>query len=122
MFVLSLRVRVPENKRDEILRSLRALVGPASAQAACVSCRVFQESDDPDSITFVQAWTSQQDLERHVRARQYRVLLAVADLSEGEPEIRIDGLSPQGSGLEVLESLLPQQPDPPARVETQRRD
>jgi quinol monooxygenase YgiN len=122
MFVLSLRIRAPEDKRDEILRSLRSLVGPASAEAACVSCRVFQDSDDPDSITFVQAWTSQQDLERHVRAHQYRVLLAVADLSAGEPEIRVDGLSPQTSGLEVLQSLLPQQPDSPNRVEAQRRD
>ncbi len=105
MMVLSFRITAPDEKRDDILKSLRSLVGPTSAEAACVACRVFQETDNPNAITFVQAWGSSEALQRHVRSHQYRQLLSVVDLSHTNPEIRLDEVSAVDAGIDVLASM-----------------
>ena len=103
--VLSLRVRAPEERREDILRSIRSLIGPATAEKACLACQVFQEARDPNSITFVQAWTSRAQLDRHVRSHQYRNLLSVLDLSHTAPEVRLDDVSPLNRGIDVLAAI-----------------
>ena len=105
MVVLSFRIAAPENRRDDILRSLQSLVGPASAEAACAACRVFQEADNPNAITFVQVWNSREALQRHVRSHQYRHLLSVVDLSHTAPEIRLDKVSAVDAGIDVLAAM-----------------
>ena len=107
MVVLSVRVAAAEEKRDDILRSLRSLVGPASAESACAACRVYQDSDDANSITFIQAWSTHEDLQRHVRSHQYRQLLSVLDHSNTAPEVRLDNVSPVGGGIDVLAAFAP---------------
>jgi quinol monooxygenase YgiN len=103
--VFSLRVKAPEGKRDDILLSVRSLVGPATADKACLACRVFQEADDPNAITFIEAWDTRSDLERHVRSHQYRHLLSVLDLSKTVPEIRIDEVSAVDTGIGALAAM-----------------
>lgn len=103
--VLSLRVRASEEMREDILRSVCSLIGPATAEKACVACRVFQEAGDPNLITFVQAWTSRTQLDRHVRSHQYRNLLSVLDLSHTAPEVRLDNVFPIKRGIEVLAAI-----------------
>ena len=102
MVVLSVQMTTNDGRRDEILRSLRSLVGPSQAEMACVSCRVLHEADDPDAITFVEAWATRSDLERHVRSHQHRQLLSVVDLSHTPPEIRLDGVATIGGGVELM--------------------
>jgi quinol monooxygenase YgiN len=90
--VLSVRVVAPEEKRDDILRSLRLLVGPASAETACAACGVYQDSNDANSITFIQAWSNHEDLQRHVRSHQHRQFLSVLDLSHTASDVRLDNV------------------------------
>jgi quinol monooxygenase YgiN len=107
MVVLSFRITAPDHQRGDILKSLRSLVGPTSAEAACAACQVFQEADNPNTICFVQAWSSSEALQRHVRSHQYRQLLSVLDLSHTAPEVRLDDVSPVGGGIEVLAAFAP---------------
>ena len=95
--VLSLRVRAPEESREDILRSIRSLVGPATAEKACLACRVFQEADDPNAITFTRAWISREAVQGRVRSHQYRQLLSVLDLSHTAPEVRLDNVGERKS-------------------------
>ncbi len=103
--VFSLRVRAPEERREDIVRGVRSLIGPATAERACIACRVFQEADDPNAITFIEAWTSRPELERHVRSHQYRHLLSILDLSNTVPEIRLDEVTAIDAGIDVLAGM-----------------
>ena len=107
MVVLSFRITAPDHQRGDILKSLRSLIGPTSAEAACAACQVFQEADNPNTICFVQAWSSNEALQRHVRSHQYRQLLSVLDLSNTSPEVRLDSVSPICGGIDVLAGFAP---------------
>ena len=103
--VLSFRITAPDEKLDDVLRSLQSLVGPASAEAACLVSEVFQEVDNPNAISFVQAWTKRRELQRHVSSRQYRQLLSVLDYSTTMPDIRLDEVTAIGTGIGVLAAM-----------------
>jgi quinol monooxygenase YgiN len=103
--VLSFRITAPGEKLDDVLRSLQSLVGPASAEAACLVSKVFQEVDNPNAVSFVQAWTKRGELQRHVRSRQYRQLLSVLDYSTTMPDIRLDEVTAIDTGIGVLATM-----------------
>jgi quinol monooxygenase YgiN len=107
--VLSFRITAPDEKLDDVLRSLHSLVGPASAEAACLVCRVLQDAGSPHAISFVQAWTKRRELQRHVRSQQYRQLLSVLDYSTTMPDIRLDEVNAIDTGIGVLAALASDQ-------------
>jgi hypothetical protein len=59
---------------------------------------------DPDSVTITERWVTRADFDEHVRSAEYRLLLAVIDLSATPPEIRFDDVDPIG-GLDVVTAL-----------------
>ncbi len=69
---------------------LRALIGPTRVETGCISCRLYREVIDPRSVIWLEEWSTQEDLERHLRSRQYMKILAALDMSDMRPEIRFD--------------------------------
>ena len=46
MIAASLRLVVPEKRKAEVLKSLRSLLGPTSAQAGCAGCGIYRDALD----------------------------------------------------------------------------
>ena len=65
MIIVTLRFKVPGNRRREFLDSARLITGPTMVQAGCISCNFYQDIDDPDSILFVEEWSSREKYEHH---------------------------------------------------------
>lgn len=59
---------------------------------------------DPESVTITERWVTRADFDEHVRSAEYRLLLAVIDLSASPPETSFDDLDPIG-GLDVVTAL-----------------
>ena len=100
--VFMMRVTAPEGKRGEMLQALRTLVGPMSVKPGCCRCRLYQDTDDENVITWIEEWESREQLDRHVRSDEYRTLLSVMDMSTVQPEIRFDEVVPI-AGMELIE-------------------
>ena len=83
---------------------LRVFLGHSTAKVGCASVPVFQDVTDPESVTIIERWVTRQDFDEHVRSAEYRLLLAVIDLSATTPEIRFDDVHPIG-GLDVVAAL-----------------
>ena len=98
-----IRVVVPTSKREEVVRTLRSMLGPTEVEPGCLSCRFYQDIQDESVLNYVEEWRSKEDLLRHLRSEQYRKLLAVVDTSQEEPEIRFDTIS-QTEGIEAIRS------------------
>jgi quinol monooxygenase YgiN len=104
MIVSTVRLAIADQDKPEVLRTLRVLMGHATARAGCAGFWVSQDLTDPEALTVSDRWVSRDDLDAHVRSDEYRLLLAVIDLSATPPEISFDTLNHIG-GFDLVEAL-----------------
>jgi quinol monooxygenase YgiN len=104
MVISTLRMSVPPDKRDEVLRTLRMVMGPTRAHLSCISCCLYQDVEDENLVSFVQEWESQEALEANIRTDDYRKILAVMELADAQPEIKFITAS-HTAGMELIEDL-----------------
>jgi quinol monooxygenase YgiN len=102
MITATLRISVSNTKKEEAIRLLRSLVGPTRVETGCISCHLYQEVSDPDVVTWVEQWRTQDDLECHLRSPQYKRILAALDMSDVEPEINFDTVI-ETKGMHLIE-------------------
>jgi len=101
MIVFKVRVTATAATRERMLDALRGVVEPMRMHPGCVRCRLFQDVDDANALTWIEEWASREDLERHVGSTTYRTLLGVLDQSITQPEIRFDTIA-DTAGLECI--------------------
>jgi len=104
MILSTVVVAISAQERPEVLRILRVLMGHATARAGCVGLSVSQDLTNPEALTISERWATRDDLDEHVRSAEYRLLLAVIDLSVTPPEISFDQLEHLG-GLDLVQAL-----------------
>jgi quinol monooxygenase YgiN len=104
MHVVTLRIKVPMDKRKEILDAVRLVAGPTQVQPGCISCRFYQDVDDPDTVFLVEEWKTRKELDCHLKSDRYRIILSLVDMSEKPPEFKIRTIS-KTEGFEALEAV-----------------
>jgi quinol monooxygenase YgiN len=104
MILAILHLVVTPEKRDDAIRILRTLIGPTQVQPGCLSCCVCQGIDEPRALTMMQEWTSQSELERHIRSDDYRKLLAVMDMASEPPIVEFHTIA-RTSGMETIQDV-----------------
>ena len=104
MIESTLQIFVPARKREEALEILRMYLGPACHQAGCISCQGFQELDKENSFILIEQWISQAYLDKHICSSDYKLLLALMDISNEPPEIKFNTIW-NSAGMELLEKL-----------------
>ena len=92
------------NRRDEMVRSIRALIESARLDSACVDCRLFADVMDPNAITLVEEWSTRAAMERRMRSAAYGRLMQLLELSCRPPEARFYAIA-ETSGLEAIERI-----------------
>jgi quinol monooxygenase YgiN len=109
MIQASLRIVAPPAKRAEVLEVLRALKGPTEVSQGCLVCRVLQDAENDDVLTYLVRWDTKQDLETHLSSERFRRLLPYIDMSVEPPEFEISNFDPLG-GIEFLVAVLGSRP------------
>jgi quinol monooxygenase YgiN len=105
MIQASLRIVAPPAKRAEVLEVLRTLKGPTEVSKGCHVCRVLQDAENDDVLTYLVRWDTQQDLEEHLASERFRRLLPYIEMSVEPPEFEISDFEPRG-GIEFLVAAL----------------
>ena len=72
MIIVTLRMKVPGDRRKEFLDSARLIVGPTAVQPGCIVSKFYQDLDDPDAVLLVEEWESRENLEHHIKSESYR--------------------------------------------------
>jgi quinol monooxygenase YgiN len=109
MIMSTVRLAISEHHRSEVLRTLRVLMGRATAKAGCAGFSIAQDVTNSETLTISDQWATREDLDEHVRSADYRLLLAVIDLSVTPPAISFDDLEHIG-GLDLVQALRDPQP------------
>ena len=104
MQIVTLRIKVPPDERKNFLDAARLVVEPTKVQPGCISCRIYQDVNDLDSVFLVEEWKTREELDRHLKSDQYRIVLSLVDLSEIPPVFQIRTIS-KTEGLEAIEAV-----------------
>ena len=104
MILVSLTLAPAPGRRQEMIDVFWLIIGPIRAQPGCLSCGLYQEIGNGDQLLYLEAWETQQQLERHMRSARYERLLAVMDASVQQPVLRYQTISTV-MGLEYLEAV-----------------
>jgi len=86
----TIRITASEISDGEIVRVLRSLIEPTRVETGCISCGLYKDLHDPSIIVWVEEWKTQHDLERHLRSRQYKKVLAAFDMSSSQPVMQFN--------------------------------
>ncbi len=101
MITATLRIVVGQDKKAEVNRLLRSLVGPTRVEPGCISCRHYHEADDPNIITWIEEWRAEDDLKRHLKSPRYKKILAALDMSDCQPDVRFNTVV-ETAGLQLI--------------------
>ena len=81
---------------------LRSTAEHCGAQPGCVSCNIYGDLQEKNVLMIEEVWRSEQDLDLHLRSKEYLKLLLVVEMSLKQPEIRFYTIS-SSSGIETIE-------------------
>lgn len=101
MISATLKIKVPDHRRAEVLQMLECAVESTRAEPGCVSCHTYQDLQTEDAIFLEEVWESRADLDRHIRSDRYRYILAVMDIATEAPEVTFNTISPMG-GMQII--------------------
>ena len=103
MITVFLRFKVAHERLKDFMNSARLILGPTRIQPGCISCRLYQDLDEPDAVFLVEEWESREKLDRHFNSEQCRIILSLLEASDHLPEIKINTVS-KVEGLEAIEA------------------
>lgn len=103
---VNVQMVVPTEKRDEVVRVFRVRLGRIRTERGCVSCQLYQQSDNLNVLRFVEVWDDERNLQRHVRSEFFGEVLTLVELSAEVPEISFQWIAAT-EGLEYLAALRP---------------
>ena len=104
MITVTLRMRVSHKRHNDFMDSARLILGPTRIQSGCISCRLYQDLDEPDAVFLVEEWESREKLDHHFNSEQCRIMLSLMEASDQFPEIKINTVSKM-EGLEAIEAV-----------------
>src|SRR5687768_15573124 len=79
----------PADRIDEVREALINLIEATRAEDGCIRYELTQNNNDPADFTFVEEWTDDESLDKHLESEHIRDLRSRADeLFDAPPDIR----------------------------------
>ena len=104
MVTVTLRIKVPHKQHQDFMNSAKLILGPTRIQSGCISCRLYKDVDESDTVFLVEEWESREKLDRHFYSEQCRIILSLMEAADQFPEIKINTVS-KIEGLEAIEAV-----------------
>jgi quinol monooxygenase YgiN len=104
MIDATIKMSVPDNKRREILHTIKTLLGPIRNEPGCISCYCCVDAEAEDIIIFKQEWKSNEDLAAHLRSDHFTILLGAMKLLSIEPEIKFNTIATTAGAETITEA------------------
>jgi quinol monooxygenase YgiN len=103
MIVCTIALTLSEKDRRKVISSLLPLVGSTRVQPGCQVCSMLTDVDDPRVLVLWEEWDTRENLDRHLRSSDYRLVLAAMELSQDAPQMNFNSVNTR-SGIEVVEA------------------
>ena len=107
MIQATIRMTIPPQKSDEILRILRRVAEVCRDNPGCLSCHVYGDLQEKNVLVLEEVWRAEEEMEHHIRSKEYLKLLVVLEMALKQPDIRFDTIS-NSTGIETIEKARTQ--------------
>lgn len=88
MILSTLKIFPLHDKRQEVLDTLRSVMGPVQALPGCLSCSLSEEvGSTAHAVLYIEQWRSMTELELYVKSSIYSIILEAMELSSKSPEV-----------------------------------
>ena len=98
----TIRMLIPPETQSDALDILCSLTEQIQFEPGCISCRLYRGVGDEGVIMIEELWSSDTDMQRHLRSDKYHKILLMVEMAVELPEIRFDGIA-HSSGFETIE-------------------
>jgi len=98
----TVRIVTDPEKREEAFAILRSMAERTRVESGCISCRIYRDVQEEQSIMLEEIWKDEEDLNRHLRSDEYRNVLLVMEMAVEQPEIRFETIL-STNGIEIIE-------------------
>jgi quinol monooxygenase YgiN len=88
-------------KRKEVLTILSSIIEQARLEEACISCRLYRDVQEDRAFMLEEIWSSEKDLQRHLKSDRYHTVLLEVEMATEPPEIRFDTIV-HSNGIETI--------------------
>ena len=102
MICATVRMSIAPEKQREALSILKPVVHRARYEPGCLRCGVYRDVESEDVLIMESLWSSQEDMERHLRSDEYYRVLLVLDMASVPPEISFNQIT-TSTGFEAIE-------------------
>ena len=103
MLVCTIKLILSEKDRRKVVSSLLPVVGSTRVQPGCRICSMLTDVNDPRALVLWEEWDTQENLDRHLRSSDYRLVIAAMEWSKESPQINFDSVDAR-CGIEVIEA------------------
>jgi quinol monooxygenase YgiN len=103
---MTLSITAARGESWRLIDALRSLMLPTRRERGCVSCQLAlsSESSDPMRISYVEDWSSEDDLREQVRSDRFTRLLEVMESALAPPNLEFQ-LPGGARGLDYVEEV-----------------
>jgi quinol monooxygenase YgiN len=106
MILVTIKAETHPDKRTEFVQTMASLLGQIRVSPGCLSCHLYQEFQEENTLCLAEEWASQEDFENHLRSNSFCVLLGAMQILLKRPsEIKISDVS-RSAGQERIDTLL----------------
>lgn len=102
MILATVRMTIPSQRRGEVLQVLKSMTGETGIHPGCLSSRLYHDEKEEGVFMVEEVWSSQDELDRHLRSVDYQRMLLVMEMACEPPEIKFQTITNQ-AGIEVVE-------------------
>jgi quinol monooxygenase YgiN len=107
MIQATIRMTIPPQKSDAVLGILRSVLEHCGDNPQCLSSHLYRDLQENNVLMLEEIWSTEEDLNYHIRSDEYRNLLLAMELAVKRPEIRFNIIS-SSTGIETIEKARSQ--------------
>ncbi len=104
MVQLLMRIRTLPGDEQAITYALRSLMVPVQLNRGCAGCHLYVDTDDPQTLCYVEDWVTVEDLNREIRSDRFTRLLSVMERAPELPVLQFGFLS-HTRGLDYVREI-----------------
>jgi quinol monooxygenase YgiN len=103
---LTLSITAARGESWRLIEGLRSLMVPTRRERGCVSCQLalLSESSDPMRISYIEDWSSEEDLREQVRSDRFSRLLELMESALEPPQLQFE-LGSETRRLDYVEEV-----------------
>jgi quinol monooxygenase YgiN len=79
-----------EGSKDDALELMDELIDKTRLEPGCLGYELYQAGSDPNELTFIETWETQEALDAHMRSEHFtRIVPGLAEYQEGDTDIEL---------------------------------